>query len=96
MLAVSELVAGRWIVATVILVPLVGLLFRVQYAIRWSRCRIGDQIRVIMGPHEGKKGVIIDANKAGTSFTVRLSSADPPEPVDLSDCVVRKVKPAGL
>ena len=91
--AVLNFALGNWILATAMLAPLVGLFFWTKLIDRRDRCRIGDQIRVSLGPHSGKEGVIIGANKAGTRFTVQMSSTEHPDPIDFSGYQITKMKP---
>lgn len=92
-MAVLNYALGKWIFATAMLAPLAGLFFWTLCAVWRDRCRIGDQIRVSLGPHSGMEGVIVGANNGGTRLTVQLSSAERPEPIDFFDYQVRKVKP---
>lgn len=92
-MAVLNYALGNWIFATAMLAPLAGLFFWVLYTDRRDRFRIGDQIRVSMGPLSGMEGIIVGANKGGTRLTVQLSSAEQPEPIDFFDYQIRKVKP---
>ena len=91
--AVLNLVLGHWIFASAMLAPLAGLLIWTQFIVWQDRRKIGDQIRVSLGPHSGKEGVIIGANEMGTRFTVQLSSAEHPDPIDFSDFQIVKAKP---
>jgi hypothetical protein len=92
--AVLNFALGNWIFATAMLAPLVGLFFWIQYIDRQDRCRIGDQIRVSLGPHSGIEGVVVGSNEAGTRLTVQLSSTGHPEPMKFFVYQVRKVKPS--
>ena len=91
--AVSNVVLGNWIFATSMLAPLAGLLIWTQFIDRRDRCKAGDQIRVSLGPHAGMEGVIIGANETGTRFTVQLSAAEHPDPIDFFDYQIVKAKP---
>jgi hypothetical protein len=92
--AVLNLALGSWIVATAMLVPLVGLFFWTRYMVGQGRCEIGHSIRVSLGPHAGKEGAIIGANEAGTRFTVQLSSSEHVGPLDFSNYQITQVKQA--
>ncbi|MFZ2280983.1 MAG: hypothetical protein WAW39_24505 [Prosthecobacter sp.] len=94
--AVLNLALGNWIFATAMMAPLAGLFFWIQYTDRRGRCRIGDQVRLSMGSHAGKEGVIIGANETGTRFTVQMSSSDHPDPLDFSGYQLTKMKPVAL
>lgn len=94
--AVLNLVLGNWGFATAMLAPLAGLFFWTRYIDQRDRCRIGDQVRVSMGPHAGKEGVIIGANETGTRFTVQISSSDHPDPLGFSGYQLTKIKPVAL
>lgn len=89
--AVLNLCLGNWIVATAMLLPLTGLFFWTQHLVRKGRCEIGDQIRVTLGPHAGREGVITGTNEAGTRFTVQLSSAGHADSLDFSDCQITRL-----
>jgi len=91
--AVLNFALGNWILATAMLAPLVGLFFWTKLIDRRDRCRICDQIRVSMGPHAGKEGVIIGANEAGTRFSVQMSASEHPEAMEFSDYQITKMKP---
>ena len=91
--AILNLVLGHWIVVTAMLAPLLGLLVWTKLIVQRDRCKIGDQIRVSLGPHAGMEGVIIGANEKGTRFTVQLSSAEHADPIDFSDYQIVKAKP---
>lgn len=93
--ALLNLVMGHWIVATAMLLPLVGLFFWTRYLTRKDGCEIGDQIRVSLGPHAGEEGIITGANEAGTRFTVQLFSAEHPDPLDFSDYQITRLNLAG-
>lgn len=91
--AVLNLALGNWIFATAMLAPLAGLFLWIRYIDQRGRCRIGDQIRVSLGPHAGMEGVIVGANETGTRFTVQISSLDHPDPLDFSGYQLTKMKP---
>ncbi|MHB1078186.1 MAG: hypothetical protein ACYC67_02215 [Prosthecobacter sp.] len=92
-MAILNYALGNWIFATAMLAPLVVLFIWTQLIVWRDRCKIGDQIRVSLGPHSGKEGVIIGANETGTRFTVQLSSSEHPDPVDFSGYQIVKAKP---
>jgi hypothetical protein len=92
-MAILNYVLGNWIVATSMLATLAALLIVTQFIVWRDRRKIGDQIRVSLGPHSGKEGVIIGENETGTRFTVQLSSAEHPDPIDFSDYQIVKAKP---
>lgn len=94
--AVLNLALGSWKVAAAMLAPLSVLFIWVQLMAPRSRCQVGDRIRVTLGPHSGKEGVIQGANEAGTRFTVQLSSADHSDPIDFSGYQISKVRPDGV
>lgn len=93
--AVLNLCLGNWVVATAMLLPLVGLFFWTRHLIRKDGCEIGDQIRVSLGPHAGEEGAIIGVNEVGIRFTVQLSSAEHPDPLDFSNYQITRLNLAG-
>ena len=92
-MAVLNYALGNWIFAIAMLTPLAGLLVWTQYTVWRDCCRMGDHIRVSLGPHSGMEGVVVGATKDGTRLTVQLSSAEHPEPMEFFDYQIRKVKP---
>ncbi len=95
--AVLNLVMGHWLFATAMLMPLAGLVLWTLYLARRDHCSIGDRVRVSVGPHSGKEGVITGTHDgAGTRFTVKLTSAEAADEVAFFDWEIREVKTTSL
>jgi uncharacterized protein (DUF58 family) len=93
--ALLQLALGKWISAVAMLLPLVVLLLVVFYLVRRARCRVGDHVRVSIGPHVGMEGTIVSADESCLRFRVQLSSAEHPDSVDFSCYHITKVKKPG-
>ncbi len=90
--AVLNLAMGNWRIAMAMLVPLAALFIGAQYIDWRDRCKIGDEVQVMLGPHRGVKGTIVGRDETGTSFMVKPSEAEPVDSVTVLAHHLTKVK----
>lgn len=78
----SLLIFSNWPVRIGVL-TLCGGIWALSYGFdRWTRFRVGDQVLIVLGPHQGTKGTVVELLHQGRGARVQLLIDGQTSPVD--------------
>lgn len=82
-MGVLHLALGNWGLGGSMLGALAALFLVSKHMEGQWRCKVGDQVHVDLGRHQGRHGVVVGTDEAKSMLKVQLSDAEYSEPVDI-------------